>query len=198
MRLSLHRWNRCWNINVHLLTEPQESELGLVSMEFFHRIDSHPAVCKNFNAQTLFMVWNICSIREKMTTSQLIRDLHMYQWHVIVKKFDWNFSRKLVFVEMAVNWTFKSENSKREMHIFLKTWSNLTHKCLAFLSWSSPGPTGIVPVNWFSARSSQYSFDSLPRDGGMLPLKLFVFSALSIHVRRHQLLNTMRWEERAN
>jgi hypothetical protein len=34
------------------------------------------------------------------------------------------------------------------------------------------------PVNWLSATSSQYRFESLPKDGGILPVNWFEFSAL--------------------
>lgn len=51
----------------------------------------------------------------------------------------------------------------------------ITHKCLASRRRSKPGAlsveTGIVPLNWFPAKSSQKSWDNLPREGGRLPTK---------------------------
>lgn len=57
-----------------------------------------------------------------------------------------------------------------------------TNKCSALRSWSNPVPLslefGSDPVNMLSARSSQVTLESLPNEGGMLPVNLFEFRAL--------------------
>ena len=56
---------------------------------------------------------------------------------------------------------------------------NCTYKCFVFVRLSSPGfvpsNTGSPPESLLSARSNQYSFESLPSDVGMEPLNLFEF-----------------------
>ena len=57
-----------------------------------------------------------------------------------------------------------------------------TYKCLALTSISRPVvlplETGIVPLSWFSVKSSHERLDKLPMEGGIGPLKLFAFRAL--------------------
>lgn len=57
-----------------------------------------------------------------------------------------------------------------------------TYKCLVCVSRSSPGEPvdeiGIGPESWLSAKSSQKRSESRPIDAGILPVKLFEFSAL--------------------
>lgn len=61
-----------------------------------------------------------------------------------------------------------------------------THKCFAFFSRSKPGvmdvEIGRDPVNWLSARSSQYSLERFPKEAGIFPVKLFEFKALRVQV----------------
>jgi hypothetical protein len=56
---------------------------------------------------------------------------------------------------------------------------NCTYKCFVFVRLSSPGfvpsNTGSPPESLLSARSNQYSLESLPSDAGMEPLNLFEF-----------------------
>jgi hypothetical protein len=56
------------------------------------------------------------------------------------------------------------------------------YKCSALRSWSNPAPLslefGRLPVKLLSARSSHVTLESLPNEGGMLPVKLFEFRAL--------------------
>lgn len=53
---------------------------------------------------------------------------------------------------------------------------------MALVSRSSPGEVvdeiGIGPESWFSAKSSQKRLVSRPIEAGILPVKLFEFSAL--------------------
>lgn len=85
-------------------------------------------------------------------------NLHMNQFHVRRKKFLWNFTRELVFVEMAEkklvqDYYLVKKKKKKKQTVLRASNQNHTHKCLAFLRRSNPGAlgveleTGIVPVN---------------------------------------------------
>jgi hypothetical protein len=56
------------------------------------------------------------------------------------------------------------------------------YKCSALRSWSNPVPLSLEfgrrPVKLLLARSSHVTFESLPNEGGMLPVNWFEFRAL--------------------
>jgi hypothetical protein len=70
-----------------------------------------------------------------------------------------------------------------------------TNKCSALRSWSNPVPlsleVGRGPVNWLSARSSQVTLESLPNEGGMLPVSLFEFTALCKSNKNREIINIL-------
>jgi hypothetical protein len=60
----------------------------------------------------------------------------------------------------------------------------LTYKCFACSRLSRPGETGIGPLSWFTARSSQLRLERLPIEAGIGPLKSLLFRDLQLNSKR--------------
>lgn len=78
---------------------------------------------------------------------------------------------------MVYTWGDAKSSDIKKYH-----FGECTYKCFVLVRLSNPGfvpsKMGSPPVSLLSARSSQYSFERLPSDGGMPPVNLLEFNDL--------------------